>query len=82
MFASFNAAASQAKGQAASDAIGLVSYGYEILKPKLQAMGVSVAEDMTFGLKTTAKAGVAEHNALQSETVLPSQLNLGVRFVV
>lgn len=82
LFASFNAAASQAKGQAASDAIGLVSYGYEILKPKLQVMGVSVAEDMTFGLKTTAKAGVAEHNALQSETVLPSQLNLGVKFVV
>ncbi|OPH34730.1 hypothetical protein [Moraxella atlantae] len=82
LFASFNAAASQAKGQAASDAIGLVSYGYEILKPKLQVMGVSVAEDMTFGLKTTAKAGVAEHSTLQSGTVLPSQLNLGVKFVV
>ncbi|OBX84616.1 hypothetical protein [Faucicola atlantae] len=82
LFASFNAAASQAKGQAASDAIGLVSYGYEILKPKLQAIGVSVAEDMTFGLKTTAKAGADEHRALQAGTVLPSQLNLGVKFVV
>lgn len=84
MFASFNAAASQAQGQgqAAADAIGLVSYGYEILKPKLQAMGVAVAEDMTFGLKTAAKASASEHSALQSGTVLPSQLNLGIKLVV
>lgn len=61
------------------DAIDLVSYGYEILKPQLAKLGIQLADDAGFGLKTNAKATPADIARLQSGGVFSNEINLKVK---
>lgn len=75
LFHSFNHAH---EPPAPHDAIDLVSYGYEVLKPKLAELGVTLADDAGFGLKTNAKATPADTARLQSGGVFANEINLRV----
>lgn len=63
------------------DAIDLVSYGYEILKPQLAKIGVQLADDAGFGLKTPAKSTPADIARLQSGGVFTNEINLKVKLL-
>lgn len=75
LFFSFNHAH---EAQAPHDAIDLVSYGYEVLKPKFAELGITLADDAQFGLKTNAKATPADTARLQSGGVFANEINLRV----
>lgn len=77
LFYSFNH--SKDKTQTAHDAIDLVSYGYEVLKPALANIGIALAEDAQFGLKTKANATPAATNRLQAGEVFANEIRLAVR---
>lgn len=78
LFNSFNHAH---EPNAPHDAIDLVSYGYEVLKPKLSAMGVNLADDAQFGLKTNTKATPADTARLQSGGVFANEINLRIKLL-
>lgn len=75
LFHSFNHAH---EPTAPHDAIDLVSYGYEVLKPKFAELGVTLADDAGFGLKTNAKATPADIARLQNGGVFANEINLWV----
>lgn len=77
LFNSFNHA--HDKTQSPHDAIDLVSYGYEVLKPQLAKIGVNLADDAGFGLKTNAKATPADIQRLQSGGVFANEINLKIK---
>ncbi|MEN9494461.1 MAG: hypothetical protein RJA89_703, partial [Pseudomonadota bacterium] len=54
LFSSFNHA--HEPNHTPHDAIDLVSYGYEVLKPKLATIGVSLSDEAQFGLKAKVPA--------------------------
>lgn len=78
LFHSFNHAH---EANAPHDAIDLVSYGYEVLKPKLSAIGVNLADDAQFGLKTNANATPADIARLQSGGVFSNEINLRIKLL-
>lgn len=65
-----------AQGQA-YDAIDLVSYGLEELRPKLAGLGINLAEDTQFLLNAKTKATPTDLQRLGNGQVAPSQIQLG-----
>lgn len=67
--------------QAAHDAIDLVSYGYEVLKPKLAAIGVTLSDEAQFGLKAKVQATPNDIARLQRGEVFSNEIKLGVKLI-
>lgn len=63
------------------DAIDLVSYGYEVLKPKLATIGVSLSDEAQFGLKAKVPATPTDNARLQKGEVFSNEIKLGVKFL-
>lgn len=63
------------------DAIDLVSYGYEVLKPKLATIGVSLSDEAHFGLKAKVQATPTNIARLQKGEVFSNEIKLGVKFM-
>jgi len=63
------------------DAIDLVSYGYEVLKPKLAAIGVTLSDEAQFGLKAKVQATPTDIARLQKGEVFSNEIKLGVKFM-
>ena len=63
------------------DAIDLVSYGYEVLKPKLATIGVSLSDEAQFGLKAKVQAKPTDIARLQKGEVFSNEIKLGVKFM-
>lgn len=63
------------------DAIDLVSYGYEVLKPKLATIGVSLSDEAQFGLKAKVPATPTDNARLQKGEVFSNEIKLGVKFM-
>ncbi|KND21620.1 hypothetical protein AFK20_08635 [Enhydrobacter aerosaccus] len=63
------------------DAIDLVSYGYEVLKPKLATIGVSLSDEAQFGLKAKVQATPTDIARLQKGEVFSNEIKLGVKFM-
>ena len=63
------------------DAIDLVSYGYEVLKPKLATIGVSLSDEAQFGLKAKVQATPTDIARLQKGEVFSNEIKLGVKFL-
>ena len=63
------------------DAIDLVSYGYEVLKPKLATIGVSLSDEAQFGLKAKVPATPTDIARLQKGEVFSNEIKLGVKFM-
>ena len=63
------------------DAIDLVSYGYEVLKPKLATIGVSLSDEAQFGLKAKVSATPTDIARLQKGEVFSNEIKLGVKFM-
>lgn len=78
LFHSFTQAASD-KSQVAHDAIDLVSYGYEILKPALAEIGVMLADDAQFAMSSKAHASPDDIRRLTSGNVYSNEINLRVK---
>ena len=82
LFNSFNHAHEPVdQSQSAHDAIDLVSYGYEVLKPQLAAIGVSLSDEAQFALKTKAQATPADFARLARGEVVSNEIKLGVKLV-
>lgn len=64
------------------DAIDLVSYGYEVLKPKLATIGVSLSDEAQFGLKAKVQATPTDIARLQKGEVFSNEIKLGVKFMI
>ena len=63
------------------DAIDLVSYGYEVLKPKLATIGVTLSDEAQFGLKAKVPATPTDMARLQKGEVFSNEIKLGVKFM-
>ena len=63
------------------DAIDLVSYGYEVLKPKLATIGVSLSDEAQFGLTAKVQATPTDIARLQKGEVFSNEIKLGVKFM-
>ena len=79
LFSSFNHA--HESTNAPHDAIDLVSYGYEVLKPKLATIGVSLSDKAQFGLKAKVPATPTDIARLQKGEVFSNEIKLGVKFM-
>lgn len=79
LFSSFNHAHESTHTQ--HDAIDLVSYGYEVLKPKLATIGVSLSDEAQFGLKAKVQATPTDITRLQKGEVFSNEIKLGVKFM-
>ena len=79
LFSSFNHA--HEPNHTPHDAIDLVSYGYEVLKPKLATMGVSLSDEAQFGLKAQVQATPTDIARLQKGEVFSNEIKLGVKFM-
>ena len=79
LFSSFNHA--HESTHTPHDAIDLVSYGYEVLKPKLATIGVSLSDEAQFGLKAKVQATPADIARLQKGEVFSNEIKLGVKFM-
>ena len=79
LFSSFNHA--HEPNHTPHDAIDLVSYGYEVLKPKLATMGVSLSDEAQFGLKAKVSATPTDIARLQKGEVFSNEIKLGVKFM-
>ena len=79
LFSSFNHA--HEPNHTPHDAIDLVSYGYEVLKPKLATMGVSLSDEAQFGLKAKVQATPTDIARLQKGEVFSNEIKLGVKFI-
>ena len=79
LFSSFNHA--HEPNHTPHDAIDLVSYGYEVLKPKLATMGVSLSDEAQFGLKAKVPATPTDIVRLQKGEVFSNEIKLGVKFM-
>ena len=79
LFSSFNHAHESTHTQ--HDAIDLVSYGYEVLKPKLATIGVTLADEAQFGLKAKVQATPTDIARLQKGEVFSNEIKLGVKFM-
>ncbi|MBW4017480.1 hypothetical protein HG533_01460 [Moraxella osloensis] len=79
LFSSFNHA--HESTHTPHDAIDLVSYGYEVLKPKLATIGVSLSDEAQFGLKAKMQATPADIARLQKGEVFSNEIKLGVKFM-
>lgn len=77
LFNSFNN--SHDKTITAHDALDLVSYGHEVLKPQLAKIGIGLTEDAQFGLKTNYKSTANDIARLQRGEVFSNEIELGVR---
>ena len=79
LFSSFNHA--HESTHTPHDAIDLVSYGYEVLKPKLATIGVSLSDEAQFGLKAKVQATPTDMARLQKGEVFSNEIKLGVKFM-
>lgn len=79
LFSSFNHA--HESTNTPHDAIDLVSYGYEVLKPKLATIGVSLSDEAQFGLKAKVQAKPTDIARLQKGEVFSNEIKLGVKFL-
>lgn len=79
LFNSFNHA--HESNHTPHDAIDLVSYGYEVLKPKLATIGVSLSDEAQFGLKAKVQATPTDMARLQKGEVFSNEIKLGVKFM-
>ena len=79
LFSSFNHAHESTHTQ--HDAIDLVSYGYEVLKPKLATIGVTLSDEAQFGLKAKVQATPTDIARLQKGEVFSNEIKLGVKFM-
>lgn len=79
LFSSFNHA--HESTNTPHDAIDLVSYGYEVLKPKLATIGVSLSDEAQFGLKAKVPATPTDIARLQKGEVFSNEIKLGVKFM-
>lgn len=80
LFNSFNHAHEPVdQSQSAHDAIDLVSYGYEVLKPQLAAIGVTLSDEAQFALKAKAQATPADLARLSRGEVFSNEIKLGVK---
>lgn len=79
LFSSFNHA--HEPTHTPHDAIDLVSYGYEVLKPKLATIGVSLSDEAQFGLKAKVPATPTDIARLQKGEVFSNEIKLGVKFM-
>lgn len=79
LFSSFNHA--HESTHTPHDAIDLVSYGYEVLKPKLATIGVSLSDEAQFGLKAKVQATPTDIARLQKGEVFSNEIKLGVKFI-
>lgn len=79
LFSSFNHA--HEPTNTPHDAIDLVSYGYEVLKPKLATIGVTLSDEAQFGLKAKVQATPTDIARLQKGEVFSNEIKLGVKFM-
>lgn len=79
LFSSFNHA--HEPTHTPHDAIDLVSYGYEVLKPKLATIGLSLSDEAQFGLKAKVQATPTDMARLQKGEVFSNEIKLGVKFM-
>ena len=79
LFSSFNHA--HEPTHTPHDAIDLVSYGYEVLKPKLATIGVSLSDEAQFGLKAKVPATPTDIARLQKGEVFSNEIKLGIKFM-
>lgn len=79
LFSSFNHA--HEPTNTPHDAIDLVSYGYEVLKPKLATIGVTLSDEAQFGLKAKVQATPTDIARLQKGEVFSNEIKLGVKFL-
>lgn len=79
LFSSFNHA--HESTHTPHDAIDLVSYGYEVLKPKLATIGVTLSDEAQFGLKAKVQATPTDIARLQKGEVFSNEIKLGVKFL-
>jgi len=79
LFSSFNHA--HESTNTPHDAIDLVSYGYEVLKPKLATIGVTLSDEAQFGLKAKVPATPTDLARLQKGEVFSNEIKLGVKFI-
>lgn len=79
LFSSFNHA--HESTHTPHDAIDLVSYGYEVLKPKLATIGVTLSGEAQFGLKAKVQATPTDIARLQKGEVFSNEIKLGVKFI-
>ncbi len=79
LFSSFNHA--HEPTNTPHDAIDLVSYGYEVLKPKLATIGVNLSDEAQFGLKAKVQAKPTDIARLQKGEVFSNEIKLGVKFL-
>lgn len=79
LFSSFNHA--HESTNTPHDAIDLVSYGYEVLKPKLATIGVTLSDEAQFGLKAKVQATPTDIARLQKGEVFSNEIKLGVKFI-
>ena len=79
LFSSFNHA--HESTHTPHDAIDLVSYGYEVLKPKLATIGVTLSDEAQFGLKAKEQAKPTDIARLQKGEVFSNEIKLGVKFL-
>lgn len=79
LFSSFNHA--HESTNTPHDAIDLVSYGYEVLKPKLATIGVSLSDEAQFGLKAKVPATLTDIARFQKGEVFSNEIKLGVKFM-
>lgn len=79
LFSSFNHA--HESTNTPHDAIDLVSYGYEVLKPKLATIGVTLSDEAQFGLKAKVQAKPTDIARLQKGEVFSNEIKLGVKFM-
>ena len=79
LFSSFNHA--HEPNHTPHDAIDLVSYGYEVLKPKLATIGVSLSDEAQFGLKAKVQATPTDIARLHKGEVFSNEIKLGVKFM-
>lgn len=79
LFSSFNHA--HEPTNTPHDAIDLVSYGYEVLKPKLATIGVTLSDEAQFGLKAKVQAKPTDIARLQKGEVFSNEIKLGVKFM-
>lgn len=79
LFSSFNHA--HESTNTPHDAIDLVSYGYEVLKPKLATIGVTLSDEAQFGLKAKVQATPTDLARLQKGEVFSNEIKLGVKFM-
>lgn len=79
LFSSFNHA--HESTHTPHDAIDLVSYGYEVLKPKLATIGVTLSDEAQFGLKAKVQAKPTDIARLQKGEVFSNEIKLGVKFM-